>query len=157
MEVTKYYLTQERKEELRRELGELKSGGRIRVAERLKRAKELGDLSENAEYVEARDEQQQVEMRIAELEEILRSSEIIKKSDDRSIVEIGDTVTALRQGAAGQEMKFTIVGSDESKPEDGFISNESPLGQALLGRSVEDEVNVQAPAGEVSYKIVKIE
>lgn len=151
----KYYLTQERLDELKKELQELKIGGRIRVAERLKRAKELGDLSENSEYVEAREEQTKVESRIFELEEMFKNVTVIEKDRGGSeIVQIGSTVIISRND---QEQRFTIVGSDESKPEQGFISNESPLGQAFLGRREGEEVKVQAPAGEVAYKIVKIE
>ena len=150
-----YYLTQERLDELKKELQHLKIEGRIQVAERLKRAKELGDLSENSEYVEAREEQAKVEMRIIELEDMLKNVTVIEKDvGPGDIVKIGSTVIVNRNG---QEQRFTIVGSDEAKPERGFISNESPLGRSFLGCREDEEVKVKAPAGEISYKIVKIE
>ncbi len=149
-----YYLTEERLGELKNELNDLKTRRRHEVAERLKRAKELGDLSENAEYVEAREEQTTVEMRIVELEEMLKNVTVITKEPSREIVEVGSTVVVSKDGS---ELRFTIVGSDESKPEQGFISNESPLGSAFLGHKEGDEVQVKTPVGEVNYKIVKVE
>ncbi|MBI3114558.1 MAG: transcription elongation factor GreA, partial [Candidatus Harrisonbacteria bacterium] len=121
------YLTLERLEALKAELQDLKINKRIEVAERLKRAKELGDLSENSEYFEAREEQAQLEARIIELEEIIKNASVIGKSTSHAKVEIGSTVEVAKDGA---KMKFTIVGSNEADPENGRISNESPLGRA---------------------------
>ncbi len=149
-----YYLTAERLAELKKELEELKTTKRIEIAKRLKRAKELGDLSENSEYQEAREEQGQVERRIFELENIVKNAVIIKKSESAGVVNIGGTVEVEKDG---KTMKFTIVGSNEARPEAGLISNESPLGKAFLGRKVGDIVKVKVPIGEVVYKIVKIE
>ncbi len=149
-----YYLTPERLKELKAELEILKAVRRIEVAERLKRAKELGDLSENSEYIEAREEQGQVEGRIFELEEMVKNATLIKKSGSRDVVRIGSTVKAEKDG---KSFSFTIVGSNEARPESGFISNESPLGRVFLDRKVGDEVTVQAPAGSMVYKITDID
>lgn len=149
-----YFLTQKRFEELERELGELKTNKRLEVAEQLRQAKELGDLSENSEYLEAREKQTRLELQIAEIEEILRNASIIKGGQSKEKVEVGSTVEVLRDK---KHLKFVIVGSEEAKPEDGFISNESPLGQELLGSQVGDSVEVKTPVGIlIQYKIQKI-
>jgi transcription elongation factor GreA len=150
----KYYLTKERLEELKKELEYLKTDKRMEVAEQLKHAKEYGDLSENSEYAEAREELSLVESRIFELEELLRKAVIIKKTEGSEKVEIGTKVTVKKNG---QIFSYVIVGSSESKPEEGKISNESPIGRALLGRKVGDSVMVTTPAGQVTYQITKIE
>jgi transcription elongation factor GreA len=150
----KSYLTKARLDELEQELTELKTKKRIEVAERLKRAKEFGDLSENSEYSEAKEEQAQVESRIFELDEILQNAAIIKKSSDKGEVTIGATVLTSKDG---KEVRYQIVGSNEAKPEEGRISNESPIGQALLGKKVGDMAEVQTPGGKAAYKIVGIE
>lgn len=152
--MTKYYLTKSRLEELEHELGDLKTKKRLEVSERLKRAKEFGDLSENSEYSEAKEEQAQVEGRIFELEEILKNVSIIKKNSDTGEVGIGSTVRAVK---GDTEMKYQIVGSHEAKPEEGRISNESPLGKAFLGKKVGDVAEVHTPGGSVTYKILGIE
>lgn len=149
-----HYLTPERLEELKAELNTLKNVKRAEVAERLKRAKELGDLSENSEYFEAREEQRQLETKIFELEEMIKNAKIITKSATKDIVGMGSTLEAEK---GGKRFKFTIVGSNEARPEAGLISNESPLGKAFFGKKVGDEVKVKTPAGEVVYKIVNIE
>lgn len=149
-----YYLTADRLEELKKELQDLKVGKRIEVAERLKRAKELGDLSENSEYFEAREEQSQLEMRIAELEAMVQNAEIIEMTHGKAKVQVGSTIVASKNGT---QAKFTIVGSNETRPESGFISNESPLGTAFLGRQAGDSVTIKTPKGSVTYKILKIE
>lgn len=149
-----YYVTKTRLEELQNELAELKTKKRLEVSERLKRAKEFGDLSENSEYSEAKEEQVQVEGRIFELEEIIRNATVIKKNMEKSEVTIGSTVRAVKDG---QERVYHIVGSNETKPEEGRISNESPLGQAFLGKKVGDVAEMTAPGGQNSYKIIAIE
>lgn len=149
-----YFLTQKKFEELERELGELKTNKRLEVAEQLRQAKELGDLSENSEYLEAREKQTRLELEIAEIEETLRNASIIKGGQSKEKVEVGSTVEVLRDK---KHLKFVIVGSEEAKPEDGFISNESPLGQKLLGREVGDSVEIRTPIGSlIQYKIQKI-
>lgn len=150
----KYYLTKERLEELKQELQRLKTERRLEVAEHLKRAKEYGDLSENAEYVEAKEEQRQVESRIYELEDLLKRAVIIKKKEGVENIQIGSKVTAQRDGKV---VEYIIVGVNESSPREGKISNESPLGRALLGRKVGDSVEVVTPAGKATYRVTKIE
>ncbi len=149
----KQYVTKEKLEELKQELADLKGRRRIEVGERLKRAKELGDLSENSEYFEAREEQARVEARIGEFEDTIKSAEIIEKSTSISNVAIGSAVEVKKDG---QTTKFTIVGSNEANPTGGFISNESPLGQAFLGKKVGEKVIVAVPKGKVEYTIVSI-
>lgn len=155
----KQYLTKERLEELKEELADLKTRRRIEVGDRLKKAKELGDLSENSEYFEAREEQAQVETRIGELEDMVKSAEIIAKDHSSNLVSIGATIEVEKglPGQNGQRRRFTIVGSNETKPEAGFISNESPLGIAFLGKKVGDKVMVTAPGGKSEYTILNIE
>lgn len=150
----KYYLTKERHAELQAELEDLKGPKRLEIADQLKRAKEYGDLSENAEYAQAREEQSRIEQRIFELEELLKAAVIIKKSAGSEAVEVGSQVT-IKKG--DQVFVYAIVGSNESKPEEGKISNESPIGRALLGKKVGESVKVKTPAGETAYQITKIE
>lgn len=156
----KQYLSKEKLEELKEEYSRLKTAKRQEVAERLKRAKELGDLSENSEYFEAREEQAQVEGRILELEEIIKNAVLIEKAPSTGIVQVGSTVVVEKvvQGLPGQgERKFVIVGSNEANPTAGLISNESPLGRAFLKKKVGETVIVSTPSGKVEYKIVSVE
>ncbi|HEY4499741.1 MAG TPA: transcription elongation factor GreA [Candidatus Paceibacterota bacterium] len=150
----KQYLTKERLEQLKEELHELKTKKRLEVAERLKRAKELGDLSENSEYFEAREEQGHVEGSIFELEEMLRNAEVFERRHGNGNVSIGATVVVEREG---KQTKYVIVGSNEAKPESGMISNESPLGSAFLNKKPGDVVTVTTPKGKVEYKVISIE
>lgn len=153
----KYYLTKERFEELKKELENLKGTRRLEVADRLKQAKEFGDLSENSEYSEAREEQSRVETRITELEDILKKAVIITNEKDLSSngsAVIGSTVTVKKNGAT---FTYRIVGSNEAKPEEGKISNESPLGRAFLDKKVGESVMVATPGGKADYQIMKIE
>lgn len=150
----KHYVTKERFEELKNELERLKKEERSKIAERLKRAKEYGDLSENSEYTAAKDEQARLENQIIELENVLRNSEIIKKTNGKGIVQIGSTIEIKRKDKI---FKYTIVGSQETNPESNFISNESPLGRAFLDRKAGDIVKIETPGGVVEYKIMKIE
>lgn len=152
--MSKQYLTKERLEELKAELETLKTKRRVEVAERLKRAKEYGDLSENSEYAEAREEQVNVESCIAELEDVLKQAVTIEKSGAADKVTVGSTVTVRR---GDKVMTYTVVGSYEAKPEEGRISDESPLGKAFLRKKAGETVSVTAPAGEATYEIVKIE
>lgn len=154
--MAKNYLTKERHEILIKELYELKTDGRRQIAERLKRAKEFGDLSENSEYQEAREQQSYLERRIQELEGILRGVVIIKKSDEtnNAKVSVGSKVTLSRED---KNIVYTIVGSNEAQPAQGLISNESPIGKALLGKASGDSVSIQTPKGRIEYTIVTIE
>ena len=149
-----YYLTPERLKELKAELEDLKINKRVEVAERLKRAKELGDLSENSEYMEAREAQGQLEQRIYELEEMVRNVVLIKKKvRGDGTIDVGSTVSAKKDN---REFKFTVVGVNEARPEAGFISNESPLGKAFLKKKAGDKAVVITPSGEVIYKITGV-
>ncbi|MGC9968721.1 MAG: transcription elongation factor GreA [Minisyncoccia bacterium] len=152
--MAKQYLTKERLEELTVELATLKNKKRVEVAERLKQAKEYGDLSENSEYVEAREEQASVEMRIAELEDLLKEAVTIKKLEGGDTVTVGSTVV-VRKGE--KTMSYTIMGSHEAKPEEGKISDESPLGRAFLKKKAGETVEVTTPAGIATFEILKIE
>ncbi len=151
--MTKQYLTKERLEEFKEELETLKNQKRVEVAERLKQAKEYGDLSENSEYAEAREEQANVETRIAELEDLLKKAVTIQMTEGGDTVTVGSTVT-VRKGE--KTMSYTIVGSYEAMPEEGRISDESPLGKAFLKKKVGDTVEVTTPAGPATYEVVKI-
>lgn len=149
-----YYLTSERLEELRKELNILKTSKRLEVAERLKRAKELGDLSENSEYFEAREEQRWIEGRIIELEDMVKNASLITMTSGKNAAQIGSTLEVSKEG---QKMKFTIVGSNEARPEEGLISNESPLGRAFLDQEAGAAIKISTPKGGAVYKILKIE
>ena len=149
-----HYLTKEKLEELKKEVEHLKKDVRNEIAERLKRAKEFGDLSENAEYSEAKEEQSRIESRIFELEDVLRNASIIKIAGGKDIVSIGSTIEVNKKG---KTLKYTIVGSNEAKPEENLISNESPLGKAFLDKKKGDVVKIETPGGKVEYKIMKIE
>ena len=153
MEIT--YLSQEHYDELQKELEELKTDGRVEVAKRLKQAKELGDLSENSEYQEAKFAQSKLEGRASELNEIIRNASIIKKSVGTATVRIGSEVKLEKDDK--DEVKYTIVDSNEASPLKGLISNESPLGRAILGKKAGDIVKIETVAGEKSYKILSIE
>lgn len=150
----KYHITKEGLEKLKEKLEYLKKEGRKEIAERLKRAKEYGDLSENSEYIEAKEAQVQIENKILELEEMIRNAVLITKAKNQDVVSIGSTVHVKKDGKIE---KFTIVGSEEARPEEYLISNESPLGSAFLGKRVGDEVEIELPSGKVKYKVVTIE
>src|SRR5262245_24338768 len=126
---------------------------RSEVAQRIHDAKEHGDLTENAEYEDAKNEQAFVEGRIATLEALIKNATIISEEHSSDHVGIGATVTV--EGPDGKE-KFTIVGAPEARPAEGRIPNESPVGRALLGHKVGETVMVRVPAGDFSYKIAKI-
>ncbi len=148
------YLSPEGIETLKKELQELKMKKRQEIAKRLQEAKDLGDLSENAEYFEAKEAQSFNETRIAELEDLLKNAVVIGTPVEEDIVSIGSTVEVKSKN--GNET-FTIVGSAEAKPQGGKISNESPLGKAFLGQRVGMEIEIKTPGGSVKYKILKIE
>jgi transcription elongation factor GreA len=147
------YLSREGLEKLRAELDEMVNVRRSEVAQRIHDAKEHGDLTENAEYEDAKNEQAFVEGRIATLEALIKNATIIDESGDTDHVRIGSHISV--NGPDGEE-SFTIVGSAEARPSEGRISNESPVGRALLGHKVGDKVVVSVPAGDFSYKIVRI-
>lgn len=148
------YITKEGLEKIKAELKEIKLVKRKEIAVRIQEAKELGDLSENAEYSEAKTEQAFIEGRIIELENILKNAEVITEVSKSPEVKIGSSLTVMTD--SGKKI-LTIIGSNEANPSNGLISNESPLGQALLGHRVDDVIEVVVPVGVVKYKIVSID
>ncbi len=152
----KIYLTPEGREELREELDELVKVKRPALAERLRKAIAQGDLSENADYKAAKEEQSFLEGRIQEIEATLRSAEIIKPTGNSEEVSLGSRVTVVEEGRETPE-EFRIVGTAEADPIDGKVSHKSPMGKALLGREVGDVVTVEAPGGEIAFRITNIE
>ena len=149
-----YKMSQSRADELQEELNYLKTTRSDEVAEQIKVARGFGDLSENSEYDEAKNEQGKLYSRIAELEEILQHAVIVDESSNTDVVAIGCKVTV--KGPAG-EAAYTIVGSQESDPMHGVISEESPFGKGLIGAREGDTVSVEAPQGVISYTVLKIE
>jgi transcription elongation factor GreA len=147
------YLSREGLEKLRLELKELSTVRRPEIATRIHDAKEHGDLTENAEYEDAKNEQAFVEGRIAQLEALIKNATLIAENHNSDHVQIGSTVAV--ESEDGKET-FTIVGSTEAKPTEGRISNESPVGRALLGKKKGEKVLVRVPAGDFTYKIVRI-
>ena len=147
------YFSEEGLEKLKQELEELKTVKRHEIATRLEHAKSLGDLSENAEYQEAKEEQSLLESQIVEIEEVLRNAVIIKKDAHSSLVQVGSTVGVASEHG---EETFTIVGSEEADPKAGKISNESPLGKTFLGHKIGEKVEVKTPGGIVHYSILAI-
>ena len=145
------YLSSEGLEKLKQELNELKTATRKSIAERIEAAKALGDLSENAEYQEAKDAQSQNEARIAELEDIIRDAVLISGNYRTDILDIGSTVEVDGNGAG--RLSYKIVGSEEADPAKGKISNESPLGKAFLGKKIGDSVSVRTPGGTQEFVI----
>lgn len=149
-------LTQEGYQKLEDELELLKTVRRREVAERIKVAISFGDISENAEYDEAKNEQAQVEERILKLEGMLRRAVIIDESKiDLNIVTIG-SIVKVNDIEFDEEVEYTIVGSAEADPYDGKISNESPVGRALLGKGIGEVVEVQVPDGIAKFEILEI-
>jgi len=149
------YLTKEKYKELEKELIELKTVKRKEVATNLEYARSLGDLSENAEYQEARELQATIEDRIAQIENTLKTAEIVHETHGDS-VSMGSVVSIEKAGGKGAS-KYKIVGSDEADMAAGKISNLSPLGSVLIGKRRGESVSVQTPKGAMSYKIVAVE
>jgi transcription elongation factor GreA len=151
-------LTPEGLSKLQEELERLQTDRRREVAERIKEAREFGDISENSEYDDAKNEQAMLEARIAQLEEKLRSAQVIDANDlSNDVVQVG-SIVHVKDEKTGKSQKFTIVGSAEAKPAELKLSNESPVGRALLGRKRNDVVSVQVPRGPArKLKITKIE
>lgn len=154
MDETKEYLTKEKFEELKAELEDLKKNKRREVADNLEYAKSMGDLSENAEYHEARDEQAEVEDRIAKIEQILKHAEIVKIHHGGAVT-IGSTVV-VEKIKEKTKHTFTVVGSEEADIATGKVSNHSPIGMALIGKNKGDEFDITTPKGKISYKIVEV-
>lgn len=154
-EMQQTYVTQEFLEKMKKELDYLKSTKRLEVAQRLKEAIALGDLSENSEYVDAKNEQAFTEGKILELEAKIRTAVVIEasKSDHVGMA----SSVRIRDMQTGDEEDVTIVGSSEADPFEGKISNESPVGRALIGAKKGDVVEVNAPAGILKYQVVEIQ
>ena len=149
-------LTYEGLKKLEEELDYLKTTKKKEVAERIKEARGFGDLSENSEYDDAKNEQAEVEARIITIENMLRNAKVISEDDiDSKTVQIGNKVTVL-DVEFNEEIEYIIVGATEVDVMNNKISNESPMGEALLGKKKGDKVKVAAPIGEIEYKIVNI-
>lgn len=151
----KILLTPEGYDRMKNELNELIRFRRREVTERLKEALEFGHFEENTEYEDARNEQALVERRIAELDRILSSAEVIKKAKDNNVVRLGTRVVIENTGS-GQRINGLIVSSVEADPVENKISNKSPVGSAIIGKKTGEEVEVKTPQGNQKYKILKI-
>jgi transcription elongation factor GreA len=149
------YLTPEGAEKLERELAELKGPRREELSKRLRSAIQMGDLSENADYHKAKEDQGFLEGRIQEIEYMLRNAVIIQPNTRRDVVGIGSHVTI--QEGSGPEETYHVVGAKEADPRKGRISNESPIGRALMDHKVGEEVEAETPGGKIRFKILKIE
>ena len=157
MEEKKNILTYAGLKKLEDELHDLKVYKRKEVAGKIKEAREQGDLSENAEYDAAKDEQRDIEARIEEIEKILKNAEVVVEDEvDLATISVGCKVKVY-DVEFEEEIEFKIVGSTEANSLQGKISNESPVGQALLGKKVGDEIQVETQAGVMEYKVLKIE
>lgn len=153
----KNLLTREGLRKLEDELQDLKVNRRQEIAQKIKEAREQGDLSENAEYDAAKDEQRDIEARIEELEAILKNAEVVVEDEvDLDKINVGCTVKVF-DITFDEEMEFKIVGSTEANSLEGKISNESPVGQALMGKKVNDVVDVETQAGVIQYKVLDIQ
>lgn len=157
MEAKKNILTYEGLKKYEDELHDLKVVKRKEVAQKIKEAREQGDLSENAEYDAAKDEQRDIEARIEELEKILKNAEVVVEDEvDLDKINIG-CVVKIKDMEFKQEMTYKIVGSTEANSLKGKISNESPVGRALMGGKVGETVKVETPAGVLKYKVLEIQ
>ena len=154
------YITEEKRKVLEKELADLKGAKRKEILESLAHAKSLGDLSENAEYHQTREDQSKLEERIAKIEQILQSSQVVTGGGG-DIVEIGSKVVVRKEGKQDnkekqEEKTYVIVGSEEANMAEGKISNRSPIGLALFGKKKGDKVSFQTPNGVVNYKIIGV-
>ena len=156
MAVEKFKMSQERYNQLKDELHYMETVREREVAEQIKEARSFGDLSENSEYDEAKNEQAKIEARIVEIEAMLKNVEIIEdvKGNTKSVI-VGVKVKVLDE-EYGDECEYRVVGSTEADPRNGKISDESPVGKALLGKKIGEEVIVEAPGGEFKLKILGI-
>lgn len=150
------YLTAEGRAELEQELNNLINVRRPELAQKLKEAVAQGDLKENADYHDAKEQQAFIEGRIQYLENILRSAVIIRNDGPSDEVRLGAQVT-IREEGTDEDETYMIVGAAEANPSDGKISHESPIGSALLGRKKGDKVKVETPAGEITFRVRRIE
>ena len=154
-EAKKNILTPDGLKALEDELQELKVVRRKEIAQKIKEAREQGDLSENAEYDAAKDEQRDMEARIEEIEQILKNAVVIDEKFEKGVISLGCYVL-LEDISLGKEVTYHIVGSTEANSLEGKISNESPVGQALMGKQIGDVVTVETQAGVMEYKVLDI-
>lgn len=148
------YISKEKLEELEKKLKELETTKRFEIAERLKKAKEHGDLSENFDYTQAKEDQERLEREISRISQMIKDVKVIKKSKDTNVVFVGHTV--ILQNKNGDELEVTIVGSQDTDPISGKISNTSPIGKAVIGHKIGDTIIANTPKGKVKFKISKI-
>lgn len=156
MDAKKIYLTKEGLAELKQEYKELNSVKRPLILERVSQARSMGDLSENAEYVAARDELSFIDGRLDELDELISQAVLIQETHSKgnnSAIKLGSTVIV---NVKGKKEEFTVVGEWEADPKEKKISHESPLGKALLGKKVGEKVEVEAPVGTIVYTVVSV-
>lgn len=149
------YLTPEGEAKLKAELEELKGPRREELARRLRSAIQMGDLSENADYHKAKEDQGFLEGRVQEIEFILRNAVIIEKKANNGVVDVGSHITIQEDGFSPE--KYHVVGAKEADPRNGKISNESPIGRAVMGHKVGDAVEAETPGGKIKFRILKIE
>ena len=155
MAAKKNLMTYEGLKKLEDELQDLKVNRRKEVAQKIKEAREQGDLSENAEYDAAKDEQRDIEARIEEIEKILKNAEVADDEFGAGVINLGSTVTVY-DCEFDEELVFKLVGSTEAKSLENKISNEAPLGKALIGKAAGDEVEVETPSGIMKYKVINV-
>lgn len=151
----KNLMTYEGLKKLEDELQDLKVNRRKEVAQKIKEAREQGDLSENAEYDAAKDEQRDIEARIEEIEKILKNAEVADDEFGAGVINLGSTVTVY-DCEFDEELVFKLVGSTEAKSLENKISNEAPLGKALIGKVAGDKVEVETPSGIMKYKVINV-
>ena len=147
------FITEEGLKKIKDELENRKTAERQRIADAIKEAKEQGDLSENAEYSEAKRQQAENEARVAELEFLLKESTVVSYNKSTDVVQMGSKV---RVKFNGSEMEFQIVGSNEANPSEMKISNESPMGEGFMGKKKDDTVEIETPGGRMKYKILDV-
>ena len=152
----KYKLSQARLDQMKEELNYLQTVREKEVAEQIREARSFGDLSENSEYDEAKTEQGKLYSKIAELQEMIENAEVIEISADGDVIGMGYRVSLLEIGESAPE-DYEIVGSQESDPRVGRISEDSPIGRALMGKRAGDEILVEAPAGDLRFRIISAE
>ena len=148
------YISQKKLKELKKELEQKKIVVRQKIAERIQEAKALGDLSENADYAEAKEQQAFNEGRIMKLKNLINNAIMVPQQRIGNIVQVGSKV--IVKDMDGKKKEFAITGSEETDPGKGKISNESPLGQAFMNSKIDDFIQVQTPGGRIKYKIIKI-
>ncbi len=147
------FITQDGLKKIKEELAQRKNEIRQKIAASIKEAKEQGDLSENAEYSEAKSQQAENEARIAELEYLLKESEVVAYNKSSDTIQMGSKIKVKFNGS---EMDFQIVGSNEANPGERKISNESPMGKGFMGKRKGDEVEIEVPSGKMKYKILEV-